>query len=178
MRIFRTVFALVAALLVSTCANGESLDRFLLSDEPARVSNAPGGSPETRPELSDNAESQRLALVRRAGEGDAQAAYALFRLSTTIGEERKWICVAANLGLPKAQAEIARMYWRRPPPLNNYSPFHRDIVKAFVWGHMAMRSGESMQSMTRHLTQGMSEAKLAEAERLVNEWVPDPEECE
>jgi len=105
------------------------------------------------------------------------AAYSLYRRSTTVEEQRKWICVAACLGLPAAQAEMARMYWRPPPPTNTVSPFSRDIVKAYVWGCIATRNGEHMQDMTQLLTLGMSEEKLLEAKRLVKEWKPRPGEC-
>lgn len=177
-RDFRALFAALAGLLLSACANGESIERFLLSLEPVEISSATIENSEAESEISADASWRRLTLVRRSGEGDAQAAYALYRMSLTVGEERKWICVAASLGLAKAQAEMARMHWRRPPPRNYYSPFPRDIVKAYVWARIATRNGESLQSMARHLTVGMSAAERLLAERLVKEWKPDPAACE
>jgi len=171
MRSFVTLFVFVAGLSVSACGNGEEICRILLPHRPAQP-------PGTELGISGDIAAQHLALVRRADQGDARAAYDLYRLSATVGEQRKWICVAANLGLPEAQMEIARMYWGPPPPLSFYSPFSRDIVKAYVWSRIAMRNGEPMQEISWRLTSGMSGADRLEAERLLNEWMPDPQGCE
>ena len=49
--------------------------------------------------------------------------------------------------------------------------------QAYLWYSLASEAGHAHGNWTR-LTQEMTPAQIAEAERLVAEWEPNPAECE
>ncbi len=156
-----TTLALAAVLALTACAGPQKLPTHGVAS----------GFKAAEPISAD-----KLTMLRqKAAAGDVYAAYDLYRATPQMDEKRRWICVAANRELPPAQAELAKLYWPRPgsPP----SPFRRDIVKAYVWSHLAVMNDEPMQLNRSRLWQGMSETQRVEAAQMLSDWSPDLELC-
>ena len=59
-----------------------------------------------------------------------------------------------------------------------YSHVRPDAVRAFVWYSLAVSNGHQSVVLNRDIVEKkMTPAQIAEAERLVREWKPDPEGC-
>ena len=55
----------------------------------------------------------------------------------------------------------------------------QNLVSAYVWFSLSSQAGYAIASEARgRLSRGMTPAQIAEAERLVAEWEPNPSECE
>ncbi len=54
-----------------------------------------------------------------------------------------------------------------------------DVVKAYFWYSLAMSNGQrSAEWRRKEVAENMTPTEIAEAERLVGEWKPDPASCE
>jgi hypothetical protein len=113
----------------------------------------------------------------RAEAGDADAQFELYKLSRTDEEESKWLCRSAHGGDARAQYVTGRK--RRL--IYKWSADRKaiDPVQAYLWYGLAARNGHySARFEHDDLAETMTPAQIAEAERLVREWKPDPESCE
>lgn len=108
--------------------------------------------------------------------GDGQAAYLAYHKATTDAERRKWLCIAANRGLPEAQAEIAHLHWQRPGATP--SPFERDSILAYAWTEIARQRGEPIAYMKERLNMVVKGSERCRAMALALRWEPDPAQCE
>jgi hypothetical protein len=102
----------------------------------------------------------------------------------------KFNCLAANQNHPYAQALVADHY------RHGSDPVERDVLRAYVWYRLAELNGyEGRQNLRTKLETGgwtcctakpysealavnMTPSELADGERLVSEWKPNPAECE
>lgn len=107
---------------------------------------------------------------------NAEAAFLLYQSARTPAEKRKWICIAANHDLAKAQTELARLYW--PAPHRQFSPFCRDRNRAYAWALIAIRNGEAVDHMEQRMGSAMTEAERWEATKMAAFWTPNPDQCE
>ena len=80
-----------------------------------------------------------------------------------------WTCIAANKGHNDAQPLLASLYRGR-------DRIGTDLVRAYTWYTIA--GTEHAIERRVDLIEQMTPAQLAEAERLVAEWKPNPAECE
>ena len=105
-------------------------------------------------------------------------------------EAWKFNCLAANQNHPDAQALVADYYHQ------SRDPVELDFLRAYVWYRRAELNGyEGRQSLriktetggwkccttkpySEALAVNMTPSELADGERLVSEWKPNPAECE
>jgi TPR repeat protein len=60
-----------------------------------------------------------------------------------------------------------------------YLGLEQNLVLAYVWQTLSFEAGYATAEQYRNrLSQEMTPAQIAEAERLVAEWEPNPAECE
>ena len=130
------------------------------------------GLPEPRP-AAGPAPAEVLAAAEA---GNARAAFLAYRQAETDADRRKWVCIAANLGLAEAQAEIARLHWSIPggPP----SPFTQDGNKAYIWSIIAVQRRQPLEEMERLLGGAIPGVERWRAMTLALAWRPDPGQCE
>ena len=82
----------------------------------------------------------------------------------------KWFCLAANQGYRKAQYAVGNFY------RSGLGPVTQDPIKAYVWYNLAGDAGNARSK--DKLASEMTPDQIAEAERLLTEWQPNPAECE
>ena len=119
---------------------------------------------------------QRL-LSEKAQRGDPHAQYWLSKYYYSrdkIEDFVRWRCYAANQGYPEAQFSIGRSYQYGDETTE------RDPILAHMW--LALAEASTVRSVrsaySEALVKSMSPTQIAEAERLVAEWKPDPSACE
>jgi TPR repeat protein len=151
MRRFFRCFAVAAAIALAGCA---------------RVAQELNFDPANSPE-------DVLAAVRA---GDGHAAFLAYQQATTRAEQRKWICIAANLDYPEAQAEIAHLHWR--PPGLMQSPFRRDAFRAYVWSAIAVHRHQPLEYMEERLGWIVTNGERWRAMLMAVSWQPDVNQCE
>ena len=82
-----------------------------------------------------------------------------------------WECLAAHQGFAEARLLLGKHYKR------GFDPISQDSVRAYLWFSLV----GDMKNAVRYKDQQasvMTAAQLAEAERLVAEWKPNPAVCE
>lgn len=88
-------------------------------------------------------------------------------------EYEKWKCLAANSGHPESQ------YGRGVSYSLGSVTGNPDYVFAYMWYALAASSGHTLAAKFRDIrAEEMAPEEIAEAERLVAEWQPNPTECE
>jgi hypothetical protein len=103
----------------------------------------------------------------------AEAGFRDWLHSEDRAKEFKSLCLSANEGYAPAQATLA-MHHRYGLPGTAADP-----VQAHLWLILAAFGGHPSAAGTLEAwTATMSPERVAEAERLVAEWVPDPSACE
>jgi hypothetical protein len=134
-------------------------------------------------------EQDRIALVLegdqtetllRAASGDPESQYILASVIEQSMEQWKWLCRAAHSGHGEARYDVADYY------RYGYGDFSVDQVQAYKWLSLAEESGGTgfkatfagFLSPRNSIAGQMTPAQVAEAERLVAEWQPNPTECE
>ena len=135
-------------------------------------------------------EQDRIALVLegdqtetllRATSGDPESQYILASVIEQSMEQWKWLCRAAHSGHGEARYDVADYY------RYGYGDFSVDQVQAYKWLSLAEESGigtgfkatfAGFLSPDQIIAGQMTPAQVAEAERLVAEWQPNPTECE
>jgi hypothetical protein len=100
-------------------------------------------------------------VLAAAQSGDAGAVFLAYQQAATNADRRKWICIAANLDLPEAQAEIARLHWSCP--WERADVFVSDTYKAYVWSIIAMRNDPYFEGMAERLKTMLSEDEHLQA---------------
>ena len=114
-----------------------------------------------------------IAFLRREAEqGDEDAAYVLY-IATGSAEGARWICLAAHSGNKAAQNEFARFQWY------GYPPYQEDKIVGYLWHNLAAANGyyggdEIVSERAALLTSD----ELSQAKLLIEDWKPDPTECE
>jgi hypothetical protein len=161
---------------------------YSTDDEPTHIQLVGSGDPDT---LMDRAVA-RLQLKRRAYQGDAKASYEYALWVNDSAEAWKFHCLAANQNHPDAQAWVA-IYHRW-----GLDPVERDVLRAYVWYRLAELNGYEDRQPTgpqeaeaetgwkcckakpysEVLADNMTPSELADGERLVSKWKPNPAECE
>ena len=133
-------------------------------------------------------------LKALADEGDAKASYEYALRVNDSAEAWKFHCLAANQNHPDAQGLVADHYRQ------GRDPVERDLLRAYVWYLLAELNGyegcrrRSQQIKTETgwkcctakpakpysevLADNMTPSELADGERLVSKWKPNPAECE
>jgi len=115
-------------------------------------------------------------VLTAAEAGDDRAAFLAYRLAKTDAERRRWLCIAANLDLTEAQAEIAWLH--RAPPSERPGLFARDDHKAFIWSIIAVHRRLPLDETERQLGGMVTGVERWRAMALAVSWKPDPEQCE
>jgi len=111
-------------------------------------------------------------LERRARGGDVDAMHE-YASEVEFSERWRWYCAAAQRGLAKARWQMGLMYRA------GYLGLEQDLVLAYVWYTLALEDGYDIAEGYRNrLSKEMTPAQIAEADRLVAEWEPNPAECE
>ena len=84
----------------------------------------------------------------------------------------RWMCLAGHTGDDYMRLFVGIFY-------RDSSPTTQDLIQAYKWFSLAVISGNKTAQISRdQLSPQMDLAQLAEAERLVAEWDPNPAECE
>ncbi len=116
-------------------------------------------------------------LTARAKAGNSEAQHRLSKFYSYQGEVEetaRWRCFAAHQGHPEAQFGIGRSYQYGDETTE------RDPILAHMW--LALAEASTVRSVrsaySEALVKSMSPTQIAEAERLVAEWKPDPSACE
>ena len=93
-------------------------------------------------------------------------------------ERWKWLCLAAHRNHANAQAAFAKAYaGEGGEPLAANAD--QDLVQAYLWYSLAASSGSLDANRSRRdLTEKMGPEEVAEAERRVSAWKPDPASCD
>jgi hypothetical protein len=113
--------------------------------------------------------------AQRALEGDADAqyehGYRLRAMDNEIAESWRWFCLAAHQGHAKARYALGNSYrWGR-------GPVELDPERAYLWYTLAGDT-KYAPSYKHQVATTMTPEKLADAERMVAEWQPNPAECD
>ena len=106
---------------------------------------------------------------------DAATQYERSYFCLEIGDEvrRKWSCLAAHSGFAGAQLSLGVRY------KYGYGGVQSDAELSYLWSALAAKNGTaSATDFVDRLRANMSPDQIAEAERQVAEWKPNPEECE
>ncbi len=121
----------------------------------------------------EEARKRRDEILARAEQGDAEAQFQAVMLSSSAAEQRKWFCLAVNQGHADAQFSLGvRKEF-------GFESYERDYAEAYMWYSLALSQGNEWAAENRHrLANKMTPEQMAEAERLVAEWTPNPAECE
>jgi TPR repeat protein len=82
------------------------------------------------------------------------------------------ICLSAHQGLQNGQAWMAHLY------RYGYPPHKPNLVQAYKWYAISYKGSLNSIQIRDYLAPQMTPAQIAEAERLVSEWEPNPAECE
>ena len=83
-------------------------------------------------------------------------------------EAAKWFRKAADQGHAKAQYMLGNMY-----AVGRGMP--RDDLRAHMWLNLSAAKGEKKAAEVRDfLAKRMTEAQIAEAQKLAREWKPNP----
>lgn len=123
-------------------------------------------------EAQSNAEECLKALRTGIQDCDAEALYDGSRGMSLLDS---WLsgCLAAHFGYPKARNSMG-IYYRW-----GAAPVTKDLTKSYLWFSLAEKEGvTSAISYRDEVESEMTPAQIAEAERLVAEWEPNPAECE
>ncbi len=136
----------------------------------------------------EEAKKWQMELVSQAKQGDAEAQFTLYRYSPLIGENLRWLCLAANQGYAAAQQELghvyagdAGQYWQDWGRLSAWKKLgvKQDYARGYMWYSLALSNGEKTAGIYRAKpAKKMTPAQIAEAERLAKEWKPDPSACD
>jgi hypothetical protein len=160
---------------------------YSTDDEPTNIQLVGSGDPDTQMDFL----VAGLQLKRRAYQGDAKAMYQYAFRVNDRAESWKYGCLAANQNYPDAQGLVADHYRQGRDPVK------RDLLRAYVWYRLAemngyeggQRTGQKIKTETgwkccpakpysEALAVNMTPSELADGERLVSKWKPNPAECE
>ena len=180
------IVMLVASLLESSCGGyGTPVPADFYFRAAGDLMSALQDVPtETRQEAQQHErkeEAEDLAsLLARAESGDAEAQYQLYLAGERDRVSLRWVCLAANSGHALAQEEFGdihaapiRQEWR------DLGLAEYDRTLGYLWYSLAGSNGLKRGEFLRdRLRDQMTSAEIAEAERLVSEWKPDPDSCE
>jgi TPR repeat protein len=103
-------------------------------------------------------------------EGNPEVQYEHGILLNNFELSWKWFCLAANQGYRKAQYAVGNFY------RSGLGPVTQDPIKAYVWYNLAGDAGNARSK--DKLASKMTSNQIAEADRLLAEWQPNPAECE
>jgi hypothetical protein len=101
----------------------------------------------------------------------------------------KWMCLAANQHDGEAQHIVSLFYYQGNGPVS------QNLVEAYKWSKLALANGSGIRTANyvktrfvwscceyrptvEQLAEEMTPGQIAEAERQVAEWEPNPAECE
>ncbi len=85
----------------------------------------------------------------------------------------RWRCLAAHQGDHAAQNHVGH-YFRV-----GFTNVQQDLVEAYKWYGLAIGNGNERATELRHSISGqMTPDQIAEAERLLANWRPNPDECD
>lgn len=121
--------------------------------------------------------------------GDLATAYREWRSLAEAGDAEAQVALAglymAGAGVPADAAEAARWYRRAAAQGDAVAQLNlgdlygrgrgveRDLVQAYLWLSLAMAQGRNWPKLRRaEIARFMTEAEIAEAERLVRAWKP------
>lgn len=110
---------------------------------------------------------------KAAAQGQAKAQYNLGTLyyngegvPKDYKQALRWFRLAADQGEAVAQTKIAIMY-------EDAQGVPHDLVQAYKWYSLAITSGDKPATLLRNLlTDKMTPAQIAEAQKLAREWKP------
>ncbi len=86
---------------------------------------------------------------------------------------RQWMCLSAHQGDQNAQYVLGN-YYRQGSNL-----VLQDPIEAYKWLSLAAKDGDATTKRLRDVfARQLTPEQIAEAERLVAEWEPNPAECE
>ncbi len=115
-------------------------------------------------------------ILARAEQGDAEAQFQLGQSQFHIenpSQRRKWLCLAANQGHADAQFTLG------VSKELGFEPYERDHAGAYMWYSLAMAQGNDWAAENRaRVANKMTPEQVAQSERLVEKWTPDPKACE
>ncbi len=140
----------------------------------------PTGSANTA--VSEPAQAERHAKLEacnlpfsEAMQLDAATQYERSYFCLEIGDEvrRKWSCLAAHSGFAGAQLSLGVRY------KYGYGGVQSDAELSYLWSALAAKNGMAgATNFVDRLRANMTPDQIAEAERLVTEWKPNPAECD
>jgi hypothetical protein len=115
----------------------------------------------------------RQWYAKAAAQGQAKAQYNLGTLyyngkgvPKDYKQALRWFRLAADQGEAVAQTKIAIMY-------EDAQGVPHDLVQAYTWYSLAITSGDKPATLLRNLlTDKMTPAQIAEAQKLAREWKP------
>ncbi len=187
-----TLFTLVGGIPLMILAESTPQKGFLAvfysaDDDPTDIHLVGSGDPDAQMDRL----VARLQLKRRAYQGDAKASYEYALRLNDSAEAWKLHCLAANQNHPDAQAWVANHHrW-------GLDPVERDVLRAYVWYRLAELNGyedrrptgpqeaeaetgwkSGKKPYSEVLADNMTPSELADGERLVSKWKPNPAECE
>jgi TPR repeat protein len=114
-------------------------------------------------------------LVARSAEGDVEAQWELGNFRHVYGKfyRVRWLCYAAHGGHSAAR-QLLGIYYS-----DGEEGLRVDRVKSYVWFKLAAEAGHGHATVqSDFLVRMMTPIQIAEAERLADEWKPNPTECE
>ena len=89
---------------------------------------------------------------------------------TEGSESYKWLCRAADQGLPEARARVGILYEYGAAEVD------RDLVRACLWYRLAAPEDYSAARDAERIRGNLTPNEIAEAEQLLSAW--EPGQCE
>jgi hypothetical protein len=130
---------------------------------------------EPDPELCEadvNERAKQASLAHNARQGIAAAQYLLGSQATDDHEQYRWLCLAAHQKHDGAQVSFGRLFE------DGTTLAYRDYVQAYKWYGLAESISNLPVRAKQRVIEKMIPAQIAEAERLIEAWKPNPADCE
>jgi TPR repeat protein len=121
--------------------------------------------------IDGEVEYSPLRIRAKDGDPDAQFKFALY--VDDFQHQYRWFCLAAHQNHPSAQYKVGEFYRLGRTPVS------QSYLQAYMWYTLGAEQGNTAaQGALRPISRILSPAQIAEAERLVAEWEPNPAQCE
>lgn len=115
----------------------------------------------------------RYDFYARAVQGDPEGMYQYANSLRRREDKFKWYCLAARQGHAMARFELGRYHQY------GLVQFEDNYERAYFWYTLAIEADHASAEYYRtEFSREMTLTQIADAERLVAEWEPNPEECE
>ena len=126
----------------------------------------------TRLDRADEARVPLTEALRLSADEQRDTARFCEQIGFSNEVSARWMCLAGHTGDGYTRLFLGIHY-------RDSSPTTQDLIQAYKWFSLAVIAGDKTAQISRDLlSPQLTPGQIAEAERLVAEWEPNPAECE